>query len=99
MSTPTPAPTSTGTGTGGKKKVHLTILIQKLDTIPHEGFYRYWTIEHPRIWLSVPIVRENVLKYVSLPPLTTLTLYLTPSPYSSCYSLTTSFPPLLVKRM
>ncbi len=43
--------------------VHLTILIKKTDSLSSEEFHAYWVNEHPKIWLSVPIVQTNVLKY------------------------------------
>jgi hypothetical protein len=51
-------------------QVKLALLIKKLDTLSHEAFHHYWRIEHPKAWLSVAIVKNNVVKYsqVHLPP-------------------------------
>ncbi|TVY60737.1 hypothetical protein LSUE1_G007921, partial [Lachnellula suecica] len=46
-----------------KPQVKLTILIKKLDSISYEHFHHYWRVEHPKTWLSVRIVRDNVLRY------------------------------------
>ncbi|KAF2107429.1 hypothetical protein BDV96DRAFT_606528 [Lophiotrema nucula] len=43
--------------------VRITILIRKQDSISHEDFHTYWSTSHPKIWLSVPIVREKIVKY------------------------------------
>lgn len=43
--------------------VHLTILIKKLDTISDADFHTYWSTSHPKIWLSVKVVKEKVVKY------------------------------------
>ncbi|TVY40592.1 hypothetical protein LSUB1_G003033 [Lachnellula subtilissima] len=50
-------------GTTPTKQVKLTILVKKLDTLSTEEFHRYWRAEHPKAWLSVAIVKANVLKY------------------------------------
>ncbi|MCJ1389885.1 hypothetical protein MMC18_002742 [Xylographa bjoerkii] len=42
---------------------HLTILIKKLDSLSNEEFHKYWSTSHPKIWLSVKVVQEKVLKY------------------------------------
>ena len=49
--------------TTSTKQVKLTILIKKLDTLSTEEFHHYWRVEHPKAWLSVAIVKANVLKY------------------------------------
>lgn len=43
--------------------VRIIILINKLDTISYEQFHKYWSTEHPNIWLSVPIVQGKIVKY------------------------------------
>ena len=43
--------------------VHLTILVKKLDTISDADFHKYWSTEHPKIWLDVSVVKEKVVKY------------------------------------
>jgi hypothetical protein len=45
------------------KLVHVQILIKKLDAISDEEFHTYWRDPHPKIWLSVDIVKKNVIKY------------------------------------
>ena len=45
------------------KLIHLQILIKKLDTLSPEDFHTYWTQSHPKIWLNVPIVQQNVVRY------------------------------------
>ena len=42
---------------------HLTILIKKLDKLSFTDFHTYWSTSHPKIWLSVPIVQQKVIKY------------------------------------
>ncbi|KAJ9615787.1 hypothetical protein H2200_001864 [Cladophialophora chaetospira] len=42
--------------------VRITILIRKQDHISYEDFHN-WSTSHPKIWLSVPIVREKIVKY------------------------------------
>jgi len=43
--------------------VHLIILIKKLDTVSDADFHTYWSTSHPKIWLSVKVVKEKVVKY------------------------------------
>ncbi|TKA76773.1 hypothetical protein B0A49_08383 [Cryomyces minteri] len=43
--------------------VRLTILIKKVESISDEDFHIYWSKSHPRIFLSVKIVQEKVVKY------------------------------------
>ena len=43
--------------------VRITILLKKLDTISTEEFNYYWSQQHPSIFLSVPIVRQNLTRY------------------------------------
>jgi len=38
-------------------------LIKKADSFTNQEFHQYWQHEHPKIWLSVKIVQENVVKY------------------------------------
>ncbi|KAH7227137.1 uncharacterized protein BKA55DRAFT_626588 [Fusarium redolens] len=45
------------------KIVRITFLLRKRDDITHEQFHKYWSEEHPKIWLSVPIVKEKLVKY------------------------------------
>ncbi|KAI7763132.1 hypothetical protein LZL87_012169 [Fusarium oxysporum] len=44
------------------KIVRITFLLQKRDDVTHEQFHN-WSEEHPKIWLSVPIVKEKLVKY------------------------------------
>ncbi|KAK1993028.1 hypothetical protein LX36DRAFT_643800 [Colletotrichum falcatum] len=43
--------------------VRITFLFRKRDDITHQEFHEYWSKKHPEIWLSVPIVKEKLLKY------------------------------------
>ncbi|CAD6566935.1 MAG: hypothetical protein CYPHOPRED_001279 [Cyphobasidiales sp. Tagirdzhanova-0007] len=43
--------------------IHLQILISKLDTISDADFHKYWSESHPKIWLGVKLVQENIVKY------------------------------------
>ena len=43
--------------------IRLTILITKLDTVSTVDFHTYWSVSHPKIWLSVQIVKDKVVKY------------------------------------
>jgi len=43
--------------------VRLTVLIKKLDTISDADFHAYWSKSHPKIWLSIKVVKERVVKY------------------------------------
>lgn len=45
------------------KTVHLQILVKKADHLSTEQFHAYWLTAHPQIWLGVPIVRANVVRY------------------------------------
>ncbi|CZT13433.1 uncharacterized protein RCO7_00647 [Rhynchosporium graminicola] len=45
------------------KTVHLTILMNKLETLTHQAFHTYWTHEHPKVWFEMAIVKKHVLKY------------------------------------
>ncbi|KAK2055304.1 hypothetical protein LY76DRAFT_520726 [Colletotrichum caudatum] len=45
------------------KVVRITFLFRKRDDITYEQFHEYWSKKHPEIWLSVPIVKEKLLKY------------------------------------
>jgi len=43
--------------------VRLSILIKKNDSISDEQFHKYWSESHPKIWLSVKVVQEKIIKY------------------------------------
>ncbi|KAI1211365.1 EthD domain-containing protein [Annulohypoxylon truncatum] len=43
--------------------VKITLFIKKKDSISHEEFHRYWSEEHSKIFLSLPISRRNLVKY------------------------------------
>ncbi|OAL54651.1 hypothetical protein IQ07DRAFT_596144 [Pyrenochaeta sp. DS3sAY3a] len=43
--------------------VRITFLLRKRDDITYEEFHKYWSETHPEIWLSVPIVKEKLVKY------------------------------------
>ncbi|KAF5687188.1 dimeric alpha+beta barrel [Fusarium denticulatum] len=45
------------------KIVRITFLLRKRDDVTYEQFHKYWSEEHPKIWLSVPIVKQNLVKY------------------------------------
>ncbi|KAF4435248.1 Dimeric alpha+beta barrel [Fusarium acutatum] len=45
------------------KIVRITFLLRKRDVVTYEQFHKYWSEEHPKIWLSVPIVKQNLVKY------------------------------------
>ncbi|KAK2007842.1 hypothetical protein LZ32DRAFT_541178 [Colletotrichum eremochloae] len=46
------------------KIVRITILFRKGDDVTYEyAWFKSWSKKHPEIWLSVPIVREKLLKY------------------------------------
>ncbi|KAI2610223.1 uncharacterized protein GGS25DRAFT_521032 [Hypoxylon fragiforme] len=49
--------------TGSDGLVKLTVFLKKRDDISHEEFHKYWDNEHAKIFLSVPIVKKNVVKY------------------------------------
>ncbi|KAG7421647.1 hypothetical protein Forpe1208_v001907 [Fusarium oxysporum f. sp. rapae] len=44
------------------KIVRITFLLRKRDDVTHEQFHN-WSEEHPKIWLSVPIVKEKLVRY------------------------------------
>jgi len=44
-------------------RVRLVALVKKLDSVSTEEFSRYWVEEHSKVFLSVPIVQTNLLKY------------------------------------
>ncbi|KAG9506510.1 hypothetical protein J7337_000042 [Fusarium musae] len=44
------------------KIVRITLLLRKRDDVTYEQFHN-WSEEHPKIWLSVPIVQQNLVKY------------------------------------
>ncbi|KIX96010.1 uncharacterized protein Z520_08265 [Fonsecaea multimorphosa CBS 102226] len=41
----------------------LQILIHKQDHISEEEFHRYWSEEHPKIWLNTEIVKKKIITY------------------------------------
>ncbi|KAH8821343.1 EthD domain-containing protein [Xylogone sp. PMI_703] len=41
----------------------LAILGRKNPKLSYEEWHRYWSEEHPKLWLSVPIVKEKIIKY------------------------------------
>ncbi|KAI2472821.1 EthD domain-containing protein [Annulohypoxylon bovei var. microspora] len=43
--------------------VKITFFMKKKDGISHEEFHKYWSEEHSKIFLSVPIIRRNLVKY------------------------------------
>ncbi|KAI1380263.1 hypothetical protein F4677DRAFT_441579 [Hypoxylon crocopeplum] len=43
--------------------VKMTFFIKKKDGMSYEDFHKYWSEEHSRIFLSVPIIRRNLVKY------------------------------------
>ncbi|KAK4580504.1 hypothetical protein LTR86_000707 [Recurvomyces mirabilis] len=43
--------------------IRITIFIKKLPTVSIEHFHKYWSEEHPKIFLSVPIVQKNLTHY------------------------------------
>ena len=43
--------------------IRITAFFKKVDTITTEEFNRYWSQEHPSIFLSIPIVRQNLTRY------------------------------------
>jgi len=45
------------------KLVHVQVLVKKLGALSDEEFHTYWRDPHPKIWLSVDIVKKNVIKY------------------------------------
>ncbi|KAF5572747.1 dimeric alpha+beta barrel [Fusarium pseudoanthophilum] len=45
------------------KIVRITFLLRKRDDVTYGQFHKYWSEEHPKIWLSVPIVKQNLVKY------------------------------------
>jgi hypothetical protein len=46
-----------------QKLVRTTILIKKIDMLSHSEFNAYWRKNHPKIFLSIPIVQKNIVKY------------------------------------
>jgi hypothetical protein len=49
--------------TQAQKLVRITILIKKVDTLTRSEFNEHWRNKHPKIFLSVPIVQKNIVKY------------------------------------
>ncbi|KAH8894673.1 hypothetical protein GQ53DRAFT_858255 [Thozetella sp. PMI_491] len=45
------------------KLARISLFLRKRDDITYEQFHKYWSEEHPKIWLSVPIVKEKLVKY------------------------------------
>ncbi|KAI1760654.1 hypothetical protein GGR53DRAFT_508956 [Hypoxylon sp. FL1150] len=43
--------------------VQMTFFIKKNDNITYEEFNSYWSGPHVKIFASVPIVRQNIVKY------------------------------------
>ncbi|KIW15122.1 hypothetical protein PV08_07909 [Exophiala spinifera] len=41
----------------------LRILVSKRDEITEDEFHRYWSEEHPRVWLNIEIVKRKVVTY------------------------------------
>ncbi|KAH8896081.1 hypothetical protein GQ53DRAFT_819234 [Thozetella sp. PMI_491] len=54
---------SSAAPTGKSGLVRITILVRKRNDVSHEEFHKYWSEEHPNIWLSVPIVQDKIVKY------------------------------------
>ncbi|KAI0382219.1 hypothetical protein F5Y04DRAFT_288008 [Hypomontagnella monticulosa] len=43
--------------------VKFTIFFKKRDDISYDKFHKYWSETHARIFLSLPIVRQKLVKY------------------------------------
>ncbi|KAI1416651.1 hypothetical protein F5Y13DRAFT_205493 [Hypoxylon sp. FL1857] len=43
--------------------VRITFFIKKKTDLTSEEFHKYWSEEHSKVFLSVPIVRRNIIKY------------------------------------
>ncbi|OTA62372.1 hypothetical protein K449DRAFT_434034 [Hypoxylon sp. EC38] len=46
-----------------KQPVRITFFMKKKNNLSHEEFHKYWSEEHSKIFLSVPIVRRNIIRY------------------------------------
>ncbi|KAF8899394.1 hypothetical protein BD779DRAFT_1429099, partial [Infundibulicybe gibba] len=46
-----------------KDRVRLVLLIKRKEGITNEEFSEYWANSHARLFSSVPIVKQNLLKY------------------------------------
>ncbi|KAI1454433.1 EthD domain-containing protein [Annulohypoxylon moriforme] len=55
--------TAVATAPNSSRLVKITFFIRKKDNLSHEEFHRYWSEEHSKIFLSVPIIRRNIVKY------------------------------------
>ncbi|XXG96009.1 hypothetical protein Hte_002286 [Hypoxylon texense] len=51
------------TTTKGNWLVKITFFIKKKDGLSDEEFHKHWSENHAEIFLSVPIARQNIVKY------------------------------------
>ncbi|KAI1776765.1 hypothetical protein F4818DRAFT_359052 [Hypoxylon cercidicola] len=51
------------TTTESDQLVKVTFFIKKRDDISYEEFHEYWSGPHVELFRSVPIVRQNIVKY------------------------------------
>ncbi|XXH05696.1 hypothetical protein Hte_012131 [Hypoxylon texense] len=51
------------TRTKSEQLVKITLFIKKRDNLTYEEFHEYWSGPHVEIFHSVPIVRQNIVKY------------------------------------
>ncbi|KAI6084132.1 hypothetical protein F4821DRAFT_262180 [Hypoxylon rubiginosum] len=51
------------TPTQSDELVQMTLFIKKRDNLTYEEFNSYWSGPHVKIFESVPIVRQNIVKY------------------------------------
>ena len=55
--------TSTGSATLRTDRVRFVALLYPKEGVSFEEFDRYWTEDHSKVFMSIDIVKQNLLKY------------------------------------